>query len=113
MQSTTKSNRVEDSGNIEQPLVFRNYEPQTKLLEDLYVIEKTEPETIHSRIQDKLKLIEDNGSEEERYKIDSKFLDPQKIDYDLKRRIQPRMDKLNRRTKREIDRYIKSSKSKK
>jgi len=94
---------------------FRNYEPQTGALEGLYTLrrsELSEPTLISSLVQDKLDLLEDDADDNNRYRVHPKFLDPKKSDWDLKRRIEPRLEKLERVTRRQIDRY-RSSKPKK
>lgn len=83
---------------------FRNYTPQTKFLDGMYVIEKTEPETLTQLIQDKLDLCDDNKPLAER-------LEPKKVDWDLKRRISNSLERLERDTRKCIDKHIKSSRS--
>lgn len=88
----------ESSSNSD--LKFRNYHPQTKFLDGYYTLESTEPESITSLIQDKLDLIECETIEK----------DFKKIDYDLKCRIEKKLDRLERDTKRQISKHNKGSK---
>ena len=89
---------------------FRNYKPQTKFLDGLYAVEKSQPAAINHLIQDKLDLISD-ADNEKRYRIDPKLLEPKKIDWDLKRRGEKRMEKLERETRKCIDKQLKIAKS--
>lgn len=89
-------------------LKFKNYTPQTQLLEGTYTIEKCEPESIKTLIQDKLDLLED-----ETVDLNSKDqcrMDMKMVDWDLKRRIGKRMEKLEDETRKAIERHIKSNK---
>ena len=97
--------------NSEPMLKFRNYKPQTSFLDGLYTEEQAEPETIQHLIQDKLDLL---AADEDhlRYRINPKLMEPKKIDFDLKRRIEKKLDKLERETKKSIARHIKNSRSK-
>lgn len=94
---------------------FRNYSPQTNFLDGLYTIDKAEPCSIAEFIEDKLKLIDDSNylvnDEENKYKIIPEKLDLQKVDVDLKRRIEGRLEKLENETRRQINKYLKSQKS--
>lgn len=74
-------------------LRFRNYKPQTDLLEGMY-IKQTEPETIVTRIQDKLELLDESAGPVE--------LEPKKVDWDLKQRLQERLARLDRQTQKQI-----------
>lgn len=83
---------------------FRNYTPQTKFLDGMYVMEKSEPETLTPLIQDKLDLCDENKPLAER-------LEPKKIDWDLKCRISNPLERLERETRRCIDKHVKSTRS--
>lgn len=83
---------------------FRNYTPQTKFLDGMYSIEKTEPETLTPLIQDKLDLCNDNTPLAER-------LEPKKIDWDLKCRISNSLERLERETRKCIDKHVKLMRS--
>lgn len=96
-------------------LKFRNYEPQTQFLEGLYTITKSEPESIVPFIRDKLDLLADNDVNKDdttnnQYKIDKDMLEFKKVDWDLKRRIEKRLEKLERETRKQIDKHIKTQK---
>lgn len=94
---------------------FRNYTPQTSLLEGSFTLEKAEPESITPYIQDKLDLLKDDtndNNDKNPYKLDIKILEPKKADWDLKRRIEKRMERLDRETRKNIDIYIKNKKTK-
>lgn len=84
----------------EQRILFRNYKPVTSLLEGRYEIKKSEPETITHRIQEKLDLLKEG---EDKYRVDPCMFDPKKDDFDLKRRIQPKLDKLDRETRKMME----------
>lgn len=94
--------------NSEPLYKFRNYVPQTHFLDGLCVTERTEPSTIKHLIKDKLDLI----SRDDNYRIDPKLLETKKIDWDLKRRIEKRLEMLERDTRRSIGEHIKSEKKK-
>lgn len=91
-------------------LVFRNYEPVTNFIEGLYTTTKIEPESIQPYIKDKLELISDDTES----KFDIKSLESRKVDIDLKKRLEKRMEKLEGETRRQIKKIIKDkSKGKK
>lgn len=97
-------------------LRFRNYNPQTNLLEGMYLIEKSEPESITPYIQDKLKLLDpdqDNRDTDNPFRINPEMLDAKKVDFDLKRRLESKIEKLDRETRKNIDKYVKDQKCKK
>lgn len=83
---------------------FRSYTPQTGFLEGKYTVDKAEPELINQFIQDKLDMITDGS---DNYKIDSNKLQPKGDDWDLKRRIKKRLDKLEKETRKSIDQSVK------
>lgn len=83
---------------------FRNYTPQTKFLEGMYTLDKAEPDTLTPLIQDKLDLLNDNTPLAER-------LEPKKIDWDLKCRISGSLEKLERETRKCIDKHVKSTRT--
>lgn len=84
-------------------LVFRNYEPVTSFIEGLYTTTKIEPESIQPYIKDKLDLL----AEDTELKIDAKSLETRKVDLDLKRRLEKRMERLESETRRQIKKAIK------
>lgn len=91
--------------NMAQPdrkgdLKFRNYRPQSKFLDGYYTVESTEPETITPLIKEKLDLLDTETIER----------DFKKVDWDLKCRIEKKLERLERDTKRQISKYIKRTK---
>lgn len=81
-------------------LKFRNYRPQTKFLDGYYTLESTEPEAITPLIMDKLELLG----------VETVERDFKKVDHDLKCRIEKKLDRLERDTKKQISKYNKKSK---
>lgn len=84
---------------------FKNYTPQTNLLDDMYVIEKAEPGSISHLIEDKLNLINDDTPVKD-------LLEPKKIDWDLKRRIEGPLERLERETRKCVDKQVKAMRTK-
>lgn len=85
---------------MESIIKLRNYKPQTNFLDGLFYIEQAQPGSINHLIENKLELVSDD------YKIDPKLMDPKKVDWDLKRRIEDRMEKLEKQTRKSIARHI-------
>lgn len=94
---------------------FRNYTSQTHFLDGLYTIDKAQPGSIAEYIEDKIKLASDSDylidDGENKYKINPEKLNLQKIDADLKRRIEDKLEKLENETRRQISKHLKSQKS--
>lgn len=90
-----------------RPIVFRNYKPVTDLLDGMYVIKDIEPQPITHLIEDKLQLIADETP------CPNKTFEPQNVNWDLKRRLGPRMAALDRATQKQIKKYVNSKKTKK
>lgn len=92
--------------------MFRNYTPITQLLEGLYVTEKSEPQSLIHRIEDRLKYVSQDEDQEEEscqnVKID---FDTRKINWDLKLRLSKRSLKLEKETMKQIAKYVKSQKN--
>lgn len=88
---------------------FRNYTPQTHFLEGLYTVERSQPATIDHLIKDKIDLV---SSQDTGYRIDPKLFEPKKIDWDLKRRIEKRLELLESDTRKSISKHVKNSKKK-
>lgn len=86
---------------------FRNYKPQTNFLDGLYTVDKSQPGSISELIKDKLDLISDGN-----LRIDPKILEPKKIDWDLKRRLEKRLDLLEKETRNSISKHIKDARRK-
>lgn len=91
---------------------FTNYAPQTHFLDGLYSLERAQPDSIDHLIKDKLDLTIDSEDNDNKCKIDPKLLEPKKTDWDLKHRIERRMEKLERETRKSIDRHIKGMRTK-
>lgn len=86
---------------------FRNYNPQTHFIDGLFSVEKSEPGSIYHLVQDKLGLA---STKETGYRIDPKLMEPKKVDWDLKRRIEKRMEILGRETRNSIAKHVKDTK---
>jgi coiled-coil domain-containing protein 12 len=76
---------------------FRNYNPHTEELKD-NKINRTLPKSIESEVQDQLKSANNAHVEE----VNLSNLAPKKIDWDLKRDISRKLDKLERHTQKAI-----------
>lgn len=111
-QNDDANNQSPNSNHIIQ---FRSYSPQTNLLDGLYSSEKIEPLTITKYIEDKLSILKESESTDQDvdnvYKIDPEMLELKKVDWDLKRRLEKRMEKLDRETRKHIDRHIKGQRN--
>jgi hypothetical protein len=108
-ESSANSSRLGDQHKHSEPKYkFRNYIPQTKFLEGSCVTRPSEPLPINHLIQDKLDLIPSDGN----YMIDHKMLEQKKVDWDLKRRFEKRLRKLERDTSRKISEHIKKERKK-
>lgn len=109
-ESSTHNSRQRNTheASSEPRYKFRNYVPQTKFLEGSCQIKPSEALSIDHLIQDKLDLIPKDGN----YKIDHKMLEPKKIDWDLKRRFEKRLKRLERDTSKSISEHIKSKRKK-
>jgi hypothetical protein len=108
-ESSANDSRSRDRNESSEPQYkFRNYVPQTNFLKGICVTKPTEPTSINHLIQDKLDLIPKDGN----YKIDHKLLEPKKIDYDLKRRFEKRLKKLERDTSKSISEHVKKDRRK-
>lgn len=88
---------------------FRNYTPQTHFIDGIFSVEKSQPGTISHLIEDKLDILSKGGAG---YRIDPKLMEPKKEDWDLKRRIEKRMETLERATRKSIAKHIKETKKK-
>jgi coiled-coil domain-containing protein 12 len=83
---------------------FRNYNPHTEELKD-NKINRTLPKSIESEVQDQLKSANNAHVEE----VNLSNLAPKKIDWDLKRDISRKLDKLERHTQKAIIDIIRQS----
>ena len=82
---------------------FRNYQPATGELKEK-VLEPSSIPNLNSQVQDVMALAkESRGVVEE---VDLVNLMPRKVDYDLKRDLAKKLDKLERRTQRAIAQIV-------
>jgi len=112
LDSSPDSTSVRDSRDFASSksdglIKFRNYQPQTDFLEGLYIFEKADPKSVHEFIKDKLDLISDTS-----FRIDPKLMEPKKVDWDLKRRIEKRLDILEKETRKDISTHIRNTRKK-
>merc|ERR1711956_67315 len=82
--------------------VFRSYKPDAEQLQD-NVLPIAEPKEVEEEIQDVLSLAKDTKIIDE---LDFVNLAPRKPDWDLKRDIAKKLEKLERRTARAIGEII-------
>lgn len=75
----------------------------TNFIEGSFTTTEIEPESIKPYIKEKLDLISDDTE----FKIDTKSLQTRKIDLDLKRRVEKRMERLESETRKQIKKAIK------
>lgn len=94
-------------GNSSVKIKFRNYKPQTEFLDGLFIVDRSEPASINEFIKDKLDMITDGN-----YNIDPNILEPKKVDWDLKRRLERRVEILERETRKGISKHIKDARKK-
>jgi len=81
---------------------FRSYNPNDDSLKELKISQGL-PQTVEEQVKDEVK----SGQHEELVEeIDLANLAPRKIDWDLKRNIQKKVDKLEKRTQRAIAELI-------
>ncbi|KAL3101992.1 hypothetical protein niasHS_003401 [Heterodera schachtii] len=99
----------DDGEAMEEPisLFFRSYKPSKKAEEapDVPNLGGTHKEldTLEKHIPDQLEASEDTKMRDE---LDLKTLAPRKVDWDLRRGVQEKLDKLERRTKKAINQLI-------
>ncbi|XP_064397010.1 coiled-coil domain-containing protein 12-like [Halichondria panicea] len=107
-----KSKRAIDQENTsaeqgkqpEKPkLKFRSYNPQTESLKETK-LPKAKPNAVEPEIQDVLKSAKDNDIGD----VNLANLAPRKVDWDLKRDIAKKLDKLERRTQKAIVEIVQS-----
>merc|ERR1712181_7714 len=91
----------ESSAKLPTP-VFRSYKPDAEQLQD-NVLPIAEPKEVEEEIQDVLSLAKDTKIIDE---LDFVNLAPRKPDWDLKRDIAKKLEKLERRTARAIGEVI-------
>eukprot|EP00040_Diaphanoeca_grandis_P014718 m.74791 g.74791 ORF g.74791 m.74791 type:complete len:114 (-) comp24700_c0_seq1:500-841(-) len=108
----TKRQKGEDSKPV---IKFRNYAPTNEKLKD-NILPAPDLPSIESEVSSKQELIA--VSEKERKvvtdhtskDVDILNLAPQKVDWDLKRDIAPKLEKLDRRTQRAINELLRAKK---
>ncbi|KAI2800551.1 Coiled-coil domain-containing protein 12 [Blomia tropicalis] len=83
-------------GTIPTPK-FRSYVPNDTNLQE-GIMPASKPDNISDHIKDVLDIVPDNNSKALADDIDLTKLAPKKIDWDLKRNISKKLDKLERRT---------------
>ncbi|UXI16553.1 thiol-disulfide isomerase [Sarcoptes scabiei] len=93
-ESKDKSESNENKNYLPKPK-FRNYNPNDVVLKE-NLIPKAEPENVKNQIINELELGESNKTLIE--DIDLTQLAPKKIDWDLKRNIASRLEKLEKKT---------------
>ncbi|KPM06524.1 cwf18 pre-mRNA splicing factor-like protein [Sarcoptes scabiei] len=93
-ESKDKSESNENKNYLPKPK-FRNYNPNDVVLKE-NLIPKAEPENVKNQIINELELGESNKTLVE--DIDLTQLAPKKIDWDLKRNIASRLEKLEKKT---------------
>lgn len=109
-ESSLNNLRSDDTQRCDEQIYkFRNYVPQSKFLCGLSKTSTAEPLSINHLIQDKLDLVPKDGN----YRIDHQLLEPKKDDWDLKRRFERRLAKLEDNTGRAIASYVKERKEQK
>ncbi|XP_002740668.1 coiled-coil domain-containing protein 12-like [Saccoglossus kowalevskii] len=91
----------EGNKEIRQP-IFKNYKPENESLQDA-VAERAQPEKVEEHIKDQLEAAKPEPVVEE---VDLMNLAPRKPDWDLKRDVSKKLEKLERRTQRAIAELI-------
>lgn len=110
--SEPPTKKQKGSAESEEPVIrFRNYVPTTETLKDSIVPEPEQPSIEVAVEQQQAEIViadsERRAAEDTTNKdVDLLNLAPQKIDWDLKRDIAPKLEKLERRTKRAIDMLV-------
>lgn len=97
----------QEEGKTGEPIelpkpVFRSYKPADEAMQDA-VLPVTEPGDVKEKVQEEL---EREGEGVKIDKLDFVNLAPRKPDWDLKRDIAPKLEKLERRTQRAIAELI-------
>lgn len=103
----SKRQKAENDGKV--VIKFRNYQPAGEELKESVI-----PEAQHATIDDEVAVAQAKLATEAKERlagdgdgeVDLLNLAPQKIDWDLKRDIAPKLDKLERRTQRAIAELI-------
>ncbi|KRY77814.1 Coiled-coil domain-containing protein 12 [Trichinella pseudospiralis] len=98
-ESTAKENTEAKS------LVFRNYMPVSENLKAV-AREPAKPEDVIEELRDDIEQATNDDNSGEIVRMDLNSLAPRKIDWDLKRDLQLKLDKLERRTQKAIVQII-------
>ncbi|BET00420.1 unnamed protein product [Nesidiocoris tenuis] len=96
-----KSNKTGAGGKIPKP-IFRSYRPVDEKLHET-VLEPAKPGNVESEIEEQLEAAQTRVVIEE---LDITTLAPRKPDWDLKRDIAKKLEKLEKRTQRAIAELI-------
>ncbi|XP_012283412.1 coiled-coil domain-containing protein 12 [Orussus abietinus] len=99
----SKENKNEESPNLPKPK-FRSYRPQDDGLKDR-VIEDAKVGNVEAEVQDQLSAANSKVVIEE---LDISNLAPRKPDWDLKRDVAKKLEKLERRTQKAIAELIRT-----
>ncbi|KZC05969.1 Coiled-coil domain-containing protein 12 [Dufourea novaeangliae] len=97
----SKENQSEIGGNLPKPK-FRSYKPQDESLK-VEVLEDAKPGNVEAEVQDQLSAATSKVVIEE---LDISNLAPRKPDWDLKRDVAKKLEKLERRTQKAIAELI-------
>ncbi|XP_064630579.1 coiled-coil domain-containing protein 12-like [Lineus longissimus] len=93
-----------DSGESLPKPIFRSYKPQDERLKEQSVeVEKPKPVEVGDKVKDQLEAARPEPVVEE---VDLVNLAPRKPDWDLKRDVAKKLEKLDRRTQRAIAELI-------
>lgn len=108
-EKKTGANDAEEGDKAKQPVpeslpkpVFRSYRPEDEVLKES-VIPDISPAAIEEEIKEKIAV---GDSEDLAKEVDLASLAPRKPDWDLKRDVSKKLEKLERRTKRAIAELI-------
>ncbi|XP_072173708.1 coiled-coil domain-containing protein 12-like [Diadema setosum] len=100
-QAKRKAEEVLDGDEVKKP-VFKNYKPEDDTLQE-HVLPKQDVPKVEEQVQDQLKAAVAKPVVEE---VDISNLAPRKPDWDLKRDVAKKLEKLERRTHRAIAELI-------
>ncbi|XP_076677299.1 coiled-coil domain-containing protein 12 [Andrena cerasifolii] len=96
-----KENKNDADGKLPKPK-FRSYKPQDESLKDR-VLDDAQPGNVEAEVQDQLSAANTKVVIEE---LDISNLAPRKPDWDLKRDVSKKLEKLERRTQKAIAELI-------
>ncbi|XP_054161888.1 coiled-coil domain-containing protein 12-like [Oppia nitens] len=92
----------EDNKLVLPKPIFRSYNPTDEKLKE-NSLPKPKPESVEKQIEDQLTVANNPQVLDE---VDLTSLAPRKVDWDLKRNLQQKLDKLEKRTQRAIAELI-------